>query len=243
MRKWDEIKCQSMFIWPMFSLIYSNARLFHLSLPVCLYRMFTIIYPCVIDITIFGRSCIIIMFARILVEGNQFRCHWKHQNTEAWMTMFFPSISLPTPQRLWQYHYNGDYYCNINMLIWIYDDYIFISNLYFPRWHHLHARWVLYLAVLTILQLQELSVCRQRGTASPDTDYKALIQRLPVDRRVKKTNTSIQVLRKALVDAESKGCFKWTTLRGCYIMGRFLMISSPPFILGTKASNPGEYSW
>lgn len=71
------------------------------------------------------------------------------------------------------------------MLIWIYGDYIFISNLYFPRSHHLHARWVLYLAVLTILQLQELSVCCQRGTASPGTDYKTLIQRLPVDRRVK----------------------------------------------------------
>lgn len=121
MRKWDEIRCQSMFIWQMFSLIYSNTRLLHLSLPVCLYRIFTISYPCVInitrDITIFGRSCIIIMFARILVEGKQFRCHWKHQNTEAWMTMFFLSISLPTPQRLVQYHYNADYYCNINMLL------------------------------------------------------------------------------------------------------------------------------
>lgn len=129
------------------------------------------------------------------------------------------------------------------MLIWIYGDYIFISNLYFSRSHHLHARWALYLAVLTILQLQELSVCCQRGTASPGTDYKTFIQRLPVDRRVKSTNTYIQVLRKALVDTENKGCFQWTTLRGCYIMGRFLMISWPPSILGTKACNPGEYSY
>lgn len=129
------------------------------------------------------------------------------------------------------------------MLIWIYGDYIFISNLYFPRSHHLHARWALYLAVLTILQLQELSVCCQRGTASPGTDYKTLIQRLPVDRRVKSTNTYIQVLRKALEDTENNGCFQWTTLRGCYIMGRFLMISWPPSILGTKACNPGEYSY
>ena len=129
------------------------------------------------------------------------------------------------------------------MLIWIYGDYIFISNLYFPRSHHLHARWVLYLAVLTILQLQELSVCCQRGTASPGTDYKTLIQRLPVDRRVKSTNTYIQVLRKALVDTENNGCFQWTTLWGCYIMGRFIMISWPPSILGTKACNPGESSY
>ena len=129
------------------------------------------------------------------------------------------------------------------MLIWIYGDYIFISNLYFPRSHHLHARWVLYLAVLTILQLQELSVCCQRGTASPGTGYKTLIQRLPVDRRVKSTNTYIQVLRKALVDTENKGCFQWTTLRRCYIMGRFLMILWPPSTLGTEACNPGEYSY
>ena len=102
---------------------------------------------------------------------------------------------------------------------------------------------MLYLAVLTILKLQELPVCCQQGTASPGTDYKTLIQSLPIDRRVKSTNTYIQVLRKALVDTENKGCFQWTTLRGCYIMGRFLMISSPPSILGTKARNRGEYSY
>ena len=129
-------------------------------------------------------------------------------------------------------------YKHVNLNLWWL--YLYFKFVFSPL---TSSPWALYLAVLTILQLQELSVCCQRGTASPGTDYKTLIQRLPVDRRVKSTNTYIQVLRKGLVDTENNGCFQWTTLRGCYIMGRFLVISWPPSILGTKACNRGEYSY